>query len=92
MISRFFNQILPRKISEEEKNQERQIKEADLKNHLNAESPLKKESEPKSKTAAPQTKMKQGALATEQLMSDNQVTSALDILISYDVFKNLKNG
>jgi carboxyl-terminal processing protease len=84
--------IQARKISEGEKDQERQIKEADLKNHLDNDSPQKKESEPKDAPTAPQTKTKQGPLESEQLMSDNQVTSALDILISYDIFKNLKNG
>jgi carboxyl-terminal processing protease len=84
--------IQARKISEEQKDQERQIKEADLKNHLDGDSPQKKEPEPKDKPDAPRTKTNQGPLGSEQLMTDNQVTSALDILISYDIFKNLKNG
>jgi carboxyl-terminal processing protease len=84
--------IQPRGTSEAEKEQERQIKEADLKNHLDNDSPEKKEAEPKDKPAAPPGKTKQGPLEGEQLLSDNQVTSALDILISYDIFKNLKNG
>jgi len=37
-------------------------------------------------------KSKNSPLDRVALFSDNQVLRALDILISYDIFKDLKNG
>jgi carboxyl-terminal processing protease len=79
------------------------IKEKDLKNHLNAEPNAGLEgmkAEPneheiqkfKDPTALKRFKDKRGSIDRVELFSDNQVVRALDILISYDIFKDLKNG
>ena len=96
-----------RTITPEETSGERLIKEKDLKNHLDAEpedaleatEPTPQESTPPEPEAAPvdppalkQFKAKNSPLERETLMSDNQVLRALDILISYDIFKNLKTN
>lgn len=88
--------VIPhRTITEEETKIERKIKEADLRNHLESQN-LEKEAEkmaPKP-TGSPKKSDKSdkpGDLEKEMLMSDNQVLRALDILISYDIFKHLKN-
>jgi carboxyl-terminal processing protease len=74
------------------------IKEKDLKNHLEAipEKGREKENERGKK----ENKQKQqsidkarfmyGQIKPEQLMTDNQVTRALDILLSYEIFKNVQ--
>jgi len=74
---------------------DRKIREKDLKNHLEAipeqsqgvqTEPGEKEGDRKKpKTKAPENRF--GQLKVEQLMSDNQVTRALDILLSYEIFK-----
>jgi carboxyl-terminal processing protease len=82
---------------------DRMLKEKDLKNHLDAEpdetfdAPLPEvESEeipaPEDPPALKRFKAKHSPLERETLLSDNQVLRALDILISYDIFKDLKNG
>jgi carboxyl-terminal processing protease len=82
---------------------ERMLKEKDLKNHLNAEpkAGLKgMKAEPneheiqkfEDPPALKRFKGIHGPIKRSQLFSDNQVVRALDILISYDLFKDLKNG
>ena len=70
------------------------LKEKDLLNHLEAE-PGKKESpkpdKKESKPEAPEMEFRVGPLNLERLQTDNQVMRALEILSSYDIFKNL-NG
>ena len=82
---------------------ERMLKEKDLKNHLDAdpdeafEEPwtdpdVPKKEVPPDPPALKRFKSKHSPLDREALLSDNQVLRALDILISYDIFKGLKNG
>jgi carboxyl-terminal processing protease len=80
-----------------ENDQKRLFKEKDLANHLDAESdeeqqkaPPKKEVKPKPQGPTPPEVLSK--LDTEKLLTDNQVRRALDILISYDIFKKLHNG
>lgn len=89
--------VIPhRVIPEEETKVERKIKEADLKNHLESQTEKKNKIKAPESKASPQKTETKGAkeneLEQEMLMSDNQVLRALDILISYDIFKHLKNG
>jgi carboxyl-terminal processing protease len=94
-----------RSLSDSEITADRMLKEKDLKNHLDAEpddafdEPVVQPDEPEKKEAVPEDppllkkfKSKHSPLDRESLLSDNQVLRALDILISYDIFKNLKNG
>lgn len=74
------------------------LKEKDLKNHLEAEPGKEGEDE---KTPAPEEEQKKknikdaedmlGPLTLEKLQKDNQVMRALEILIGYDRFKDLKS-
>ena len=91
------------KITKSKPTGPRMIKEKDLKNHLNAEpnaglqgikaEPNEHEIQKfKDPAALKRFKEKRGAIQRSELFSDNQVVRALDILISYDIFKNLKNG
>ncbi len=80
-----------------EAEQKRLFKEKDLANHLDAEpaknkkqAPAKKDAESQKKSQTPRQGLK--ALDAEQLMTDSQVRRALDILVSHDIFKKLKNG
>ena len=74
------------------------LKEKDLKNHLDA-TPEKKEkkkpkdskSKKKKSTIPKEMELMHGPLTAEKLKADYQVMRALEILVSYDVFKNL-NG
>lgn len=70
------------------------LKEKDLKNHLEAEQPKKKKkAKDKNKVEEKDdssTSNEYQALKLENLMKDNQVRRALDILISYDIFKALE--
>jgi carboxyl-terminal processing protease len=94
-----------RTLSDTEITSDRMIKEKDLKNHLNAEpgdtfeEPVVQPEEQEKEKDAPEDppllkkfKAKHSPLDRKILMNDNQVLRALDILISYDIFKNLKNG
>ena len=70
------------------------IKEKDLKNHLAPEENKMKEDEATSETPEKDPKEKlsrHGPLTAEKLKSDWQITRALEILISYDIFKGM-NG
>lgn len=74
-------------------------KEKDLKNHLEAEPQRDKKNRPKSKNKTNRNKDSEldaaksrfGQLEIERLKSDNQVMRALDILLSYEIFKGLKS-
>jgi carboxyl-terminal processing protease len=72
------------------------LKEKDLKNHLEAEPTEGENQEPgveKKDTKSPQEQemeLRHGPLTAEKLRKDYQVMRALEILISYDIFKNLK--
>ncbi|MGD2028501.1 MAG: S41 family peptidase [Desulfobacterales bacterium] len=92
--------IVNQKLTDTDKTSDgdHKIREKDLKNHLEAipDQPQGVQTEPgekegekkKSKTKAPENRY--GHLKVEQLMSDNQVTRALDILLSYEIFKGSK--
>jgi carboxyl-terminal processing protease len=88
--------IAHRTITEEETKAERKLKESDLKNHLESKFGEKPKAGPESKTNDTSKKSEkrpnEGDLEKELLMSDNQILRALDILISYDIFKHLRNG
>ncbi len=97
--------VKPNVIAEADVPTERMIKEKDLKNHLDAEpddgseamlqeqAPEKKEAPaPEDPPALKRFKAKHSPLDRKTLLGDNQVLRALDILISYDIFKDLKNG
>jgi len=90
-------------IADSETTEHRMLKEKDLKNHLDAE-PDVEEEEPETDTDKPDENTvldpprlkrfnaKHSPLDRDALFSDNQVLRALDILISYDIFKKLNNG
>jgi len=93
--------ILKRKTIEETETEEDwediyDVKEKDLKNHLEAEPDKKleknsksgKKEEPTSDSSLEHTEF--AVLNLKMLMSDNQVSRALDILVSYEIFKDLK--
>ncbi len=70
------------------------LKEKDLKNHLEAEpidSKGKKseEQQDKEQQKKSRTNYRHGPLDPKVLLSDSQVIRALEILVSYDIFKNL---
>ena len=86
---------------------DRSLKEKDLKNHLDAEGQTPEDmapNTPEDQEQAPEAPdsikednprsatSRLAPLDADRLLSDSQVRRALDILISYDVFKNLKNG
>ncbi|MGB5421768.1 MAG: S41 family peptidase [Desulfobacterales bacterium] len=72
------------------------LKESDLKNHLEAapedeDNPPPKTDQKKKKSLQQQElELRHGPLTPEKLQRDYQVQRALEILIGYDVFKNLK--
>jgi len=74
-------------------------KEKDLKNHLEAEPDKDRKNQTESKDkpdsdAKPELddpESQYGILSLEKLQSDYQVVRALDILLSYDIFKGLKS-
>ena len=70
------------------------IKEKDLENHLEAE-PDKddgKQNDDKEKNSRmKETSQRIGPLKLENLQTDNQIMRALEILTSYEIFKNLNN-
>ena len=77
---------------------ERVLKEKDLQNHLKAvpEKDQEKKGEggekekKDKKQSIEKTKFIYGRLKPEQLLTDNQVTRALDILLSYEIFKDVQ--
>ncbi len=73
------------------------LKEKDLKNHLEAMPDKKKKKEEKDKkkkngksSRQKELELRHGPLTPEKLQTDYQVMRALEMLISYDVFKNLQ--
>ena len=89
--------VVPHKIIEVAKSdQQRLFKEKDLANHLNAEPGPVKKKKPAAKKIEGKEKQQNppglSPLDAKQLLTDSQVRRALDILISYDVFKKLGNG
>jgi carboxyl-terminal processing protease len=74
------------------------IKEKDLKNHLEAipekgrgkENKGGEKEKKQNKQSIDKAKFMYGQLKPEQLMTDNQVTRALDILLSYEIFKDVQ--
>jgi carboxyl-terminal processing protease len=65
------------------------LKESDLKNHLESK-PLKDTTKHVDK---PEEDLPQpNAMLLENIQNDNQVMRALELLISYDIFKDLTNG
>jgi carboxyl-terminal processing protease len=74
------------------------LKEKDLQNHLEAlpekDQEKKREGVEKEKSDKKQdidkTKFMYGQLKPEQLLTDSQVTRALDILLSYEIFKDVQ--
>ena len=74
------------------------IKEKDLKNHLEAipekgrekESERKKKEKKQKQQSIDKARFMYGQIKPEQLMTDNQVIRALDILLSYQIFKNVQ--
>jgi carboxyl-terminal processing protease len=85
-------------------DQATRLKERDLANHLDAEGQPKQQFEqekepeatdvdnPQEEGLPPQVQSRLNPLDPEQLLKDSQVRRALDILISYDIFKKMKNG
>jgi len=71
----------------------RMLKEKDLKNHLDAK-PLEDKSKLKNNDQKNEEKepMSSESLMLKRLREDNQVMRALEILISYDIFKDIRNG
>ncbi len=93
--------VVPHRIlTDEEVEKDRLFKEADLANHLDAESTGNDETgdddaadkEKTKKDDKKSFKSRLSPLEPEQLKKDSQVRRALDILISYDIFKTLHNG
>ena len=89
--------VVPHRIIEAAKSdQQRLFKEKDLANHLNAEPGPTNGNNPDPKKTDSKQKPKNppglSPLDAKQLLTDSQVRRALDILISYDVFKKLGNG
>ena len=83
-----------KRIDPKESQEEGLLKEKDLLNHLEAEPDKNKtqKSEPqKSKPKNQEMEFRVGPLTVEQLRTDNQVMRALEILNSYDIFKNLNS-
>lgn len=74
----------------------RRVKEKDLMNHLDAEpSDTDRMIDEKKEEKVPQTMIRGGesrfgALDIKQLQSDNQIMRALEILVSYDIFKGIE--
>lgn len=67
------------------------IKEKDLINHLEAEPAKSKKNKSKQNTMEKKAMKKHGQLDSEDLLTDNQIERALEILISHNIFKNLTN-
>lgn len=77
--------------------EERFLKEKDLKNHLEAEpNPSDQEKDDQKSDREKQLRRQQvsrhGPLKVENLTSDYQVMRALEILVSYDIFKGIRGS
>ena len=96
-------EVRHRILADAETTGDRMLKEKDLKNHLDAEPDMEPEepavepekTEEETVLDPPSLKRfnaKHSPLDRDTLLSDNQVLRALDILISYDIFKKLSDG
>ena len=75
------------------KDRGRMLKEKDLKNHLDAEPQKNKSKNNKQDSKKEEEEpLSAESLMLKRLKEDNQVMRALDILISYDIFKDIRNG
>jgi len=74
-------------------SRDRMLKEKDLKNHLQSE-PLDEKNKLKKQDKKNEKKepLSSESMMLKRLKEDNQVMRALDILISYDIFKDIRNG
>jgi carboxyl-terminal processing protease len=79
---------VPFEENDDKNDRGRMLKEKDLKNHLDAK-PLEEKSKLKKEEKEP---LSSDSLILKRLREDNQVMRALDILISYDIFKDIRNG
>ena len=94
--------VLKRRVIDKEDKEdisdERMLKEKDLKNHLEAVPEKGQEKKSKgsekgkghNKQDIEKAKFIYGQLKPEQLLTDNQVIRALDVLLSYEIFKNVQ--
>ena len=71
---------------------ERMLKEKDLKNHLDALPLKQKDKKKKQDKNEEKEPLSSESMMLKRLQEDNQVMRALDILISYDIFKDIRNG
>jgi carboxyl-terminal processing protease len=92
--------VVKKRFLEEEElmeGEDGRLKEKDLENHLEALPEEKTDAKPKEQEKKkPKTsrqkelELRHGPLTAEKLKSDYQVQRALEILVSFDVFKNIK--
>ncbi len=83
-----------KRIDPKESQEEGLLKEKDLLNHLEAEPDKNKNEKAAPQESKPQNQEMQfrvGPLTVDQLRTDNQVMRALEILNSYDIFKDLNS-
>jgi carboxyl-terminal processing protease len=83
-------EVLAGRVDENGTKPENLIKEKDLKNHLNAEE--EEGAAPESSDRQLRLESRHSPVENEELLKDQQVRRALDLLISYDIFARLKNG
>jgi carboxyl-terminal processing protease len=83
-------EVIAGRVDEAKTKSENLLKEKDLKNHLNAEG----ESETPKEKSDRQLRLesRHSPVEDDELLKDQQVRRALDMLISYDIFTQLKNG
>jgi carboxyl-terminal processing protease len=92
--------VVKPKVRDTETEDETLLKEVDLKNHLDAEpsgpkSKKTNDEDEKEKKEAPENPVpenKYGPLKIEGLQSDHQIMRALEVLVSYDIFKDLNKS
>ena len=86
--------------SAENEETDRHLKEKDLLNHLEAapdetpegkSQPVEKEPEKKESQPPVDPSVRVGPLNLETLQTDNQVMYAVELLVSYDIFKHFKS-
>ncbi len=83
--------VKKRFIEEDAEDEDVRIKEKDLKNHLDAQAEKDdKDKEKKIHDRKLKTIFRVGEISAEDMKHDNQVVRALEILISYDIFKDMK--
>lgn len=86
-------EVVAGRVDEAETKSENLLKEKDLKNHLNAEGESKTPKEKKEKSDRQlRLESRHSPVEDDELLKDVQVRRALDMLISYDIFTQLKNG